>query len=55
VMMNQWLVWWTGNEFHEKIDFWFAIYDGIGFGVAGLMSGHFFCCTSLRSINLNVL
>lgn len=37
VMMNQWLSWWTSNEFQQKIEFWFGIYDGIGFGVAALM------------------
>jgi len=37
VMMNQWLSWWTNNEFQQKIQFWFGIYDGIGFAIGGLM------------------
>jgi hypothetical protein len=38
VMMNQWLTWWTDAQFHLKVQFWFGIYDGIGFAVAGSMS-----------------
>lgn len=37
VMMNQWLTWWTTNQFHQKIEFWFGIYDGIGVATAFLM------------------
>ena len=37
VMMNQWLTWWTTNQFHQKIQFWFGIYDGIGVVTAFLM------------------
>jgi hypothetical protein len=38
VMMNQWLTWWTDSQFHLKVQFWFGIYDAIGFSVAGFMS-----------------
>ena len=37
VMMNQWLTWWTKDEFEKKIEFWFGIYDGIGLATAFLM------------------
>ena len=37
VMMNQWLTWWTEDEFEKKIEFWFGIYDGIGLATAFLM------------------
>ena len=37
VMMNQWLTWWTTNQFHQKIEFWFGIYDGIGVATSLLM------------------
>lgn len=37
VIMNQWLTWWASHKFHEKIEFWFGIYDGIGVATAFLM------------------
>lgn len=39
VMINQWLTWWTTNQFHKKIEFWFGIYDGIGIATAVLVAG----------------
>jgi len=39
VMINQWLTWWTTNQFHKKIEFWFGIYDGIGVATAVLVAG----------------
>lgn len=37
VMMNQWLTWWTNDQFHYKIDSWFGIYDAIGVSVVILL------------------
>jgi ATP-binding cassette, subfamily C (CFTR/MRP), member 1 len=55
VMMNQWLQWWTRNQFNDKIGVWIGIYNGIGVSVAILLSGYQFSHNPLLCPNVIVL
>jgi ABC-type multidrug transport system fused ATPase/permease subunit len=37
IFINQWLTWWTKDQFHENVKWWIAIYNAIGWGAALLL------------------
>jgi ATP-binding cassette, subfamily C (CFTR/MRP), member 1 len=55
IMMNQWLQWWTRNEFNDKIGVWIGIYNGIGVAVALLLSEYQFSHDLMPRLNVNIL